>query len=190
MSKVTKRQVCMACAALCLLISPVHGVAREPNRLTPEKRNAGFEPIFDGKTLDGWTQQHDNWTVEDGVIYRARRGGKLVFAKRPLPDDFEFRFEWKVVDLDYTDPAMKEYVDMLKFRGSDMDYTTQQEVRFDHAFLQSSKWLPRSASSGDLLRGRADLQCQSFRYPAGRSGRPHSCRDGRSGRIDRPPRLR
>ena len=199
MSHVTRGQVRRAGAAMCLLMCSLGATADEPNRLTQEEKNAGFKLLFDGKTFDGWTQRNDNWIVEDGAIYREKRGGKLVFVKKPLPDDFEFRFEWKVapgtnsgikyrdanfeyqildnsstpvelrnprqaaasiyfgvapccdmtkepgrwnmgrivckgsviqhwlggrkvVDLDFTDPAMKEYVDLLKFHGSDMDF--------------------------------------------------------------------
>jgi hypothetical protein len=178
-------------------------------QLSEKERAEGFTLIFDGKTFDGWTQRDDNWVIEDGTICRAERGRSLVFVKEPLPDDFEFRFEWKVapransgvkyrnasfeyqildnsakpaellnprqaaaaiyfgvapccdmtkelgqwntgrivckgtviqhwlngrkvVDLDYTDPAMREYVDMLKFRGSDMDFRGGNLLLQDH----------------------------------------------------------
>lgn len=55
----------------------------------------GFEPLFDGRTLDGW--RHDgNWAVVNGEIARVKRGGSLVYEKTKVPDDFELRFEWKV----------------------------------------------------------------------------------------------
>ena len=157
-----------------------------------------FRSIFDGKTFAGW-RNRGNWTIEDGALCRAKKGGKLAYIGGALPADFELRFDWKVtarcnsgvkyrsgnfeyqildttgtpaklvnprratasiyfgvapcrdmarkpgqwntgrivckgtviqhwlngrkvVDLDYTDPAMKEYVDLLKFHGSDMDF--------------------------------------------------------------------
>lgn len=55
----------------------------------------GFEPVFDGKSLDGW--RHDgNWAVVGGEIARVKKGGSLVYEKAPVPDDFELRFDWKV----------------------------------------------------------------------------------------------
>ena len=55
----------------------------------------GFEPIFDGKSLDGW--KHDgNWAVVNGEIARTKKGGSLVFDKKLVPDNFELRFDWKV----------------------------------------------------------------------------------------------
>jgi len=55
----------------------------------------GFESLFDGRSLDGWTQG-GNWAVVDGEITRVGRGGSLVYARTPVPDDFELRFDWKV----------------------------------------------------------------------------------------------
>lgn len=55
----------------------------------------GFEALFDGRSLDGWS--HDgNWGVVDGVIARTGRGGSLVYRRARVPDDFELRFDWKV----------------------------------------------------------------------------------------------
>lgn len=55
----------------------------------------GFEPLFDGRTLQGWSHQ-GNWAVMNGEIARVGKGGSLVYEKAPVPDDFELRFEWKV----------------------------------------------------------------------------------------------
>ncbi len=55
----------------------------------------GFEPIFDGKTLDGW-KHGGNWSVVDGEIACVKKGGSLVYEKAKVPDDFELRFDWKV----------------------------------------------------------------------------------------------
>lgn len=55
----------------------------------------GFEPIFDGKTLDGW-KNGGNWAVVNGEIAPVKKGGSLVYSKAKVPDDFELRFDWKV----------------------------------------------------------------------------------------------
>jgi len=69
--------------------------AGDPNVLTDEEREAGFELLFDGKGLDGW-QQSGNWVVDDGAISRAKGGGGLTYTVKMIPDDFELRFQWKV----------------------------------------------------------------------------------------------
>ncbi|MDZ4402805.1 DUF1080 domain-containing protein [Prosthecobacter sp.] len=55
----------------------------------------GFEPIFDGKTLDGW-KHGGNWSVVNGEMACIKKGGSLVYEKAKVPDDFELRFDWKV----------------------------------------------------------------------------------------------
>lgn len=57
----------------------------------------GFEPIFDGKTLDGW-KHGGNWAVVEGEIACVKKGGSLVYDKAKVPDDFELRFDWKVAE--------------------------------------------------------------------------------------------
>jgi hypothetical protein len=57
--------------------------------------SAQFETLFDGKSFTGW-QQKGNWIIEDGAMYRKDSGGPLTYTVKPVPDDFELRFEWKV----------------------------------------------------------------------------------------------
>jgi len=62
-------------------------------------KDADWAPLFDGKSLDGWTSSSggkpgDGWKVEEGVIHRAGKGGDIISAKEYK--DFEFEFEWKI----------------------------------------------------------------------------------------------
>ncbi len=59
------------------------------------------EPIslFDGKTLEGWTDKKGGapsagWVVEDGAIFRKAGGGD-IYTKDEF-GDFELNIEWKV----------------------------------------------------------------------------------------------
>jgi len=57
-------------------------------------------PLFDGKTLNGWSDKEGGqpgagWVVEDGCIVRKEKAGDL-YSKRRFKD-FEFSFEWKIV---------------------------------------------------------------------------------------------
>jgi len=89
----------LAAAATCVITLVVRAEnpadAGPANALTDEEKAAGFELLFDGKSLDGW-QQSGNWEVVDGAIFRARKEGSLTWAAKTVPDDFELRFEWKV----------------------------------------------------------------------------------------------
>ena len=65
------------------------------------RADEGFQPIFDGKTLDGWTGEPGYWRVEDGHII-----GEWAEGDRPAentfliweggrPADFEVRFRFR-----------------------------------------------------------------------------------------------
>ncbi len=86
----------LSLAALLTLLSTAALSAEEsPNALTADEKKQGFELLFDGHDLEGW-QHNGNWKVTDGVIERTGKGGDLVYDVKPVPDDFELRFEWKV----------------------------------------------------------------------------------------------
>lgn len=80
--------------------------------LANEEKRLGFQPLFDGKSFEGW-QQAGNWTIEDGAFARKEKGGSLTYTTSPVPDDFELRFEWKVSEGCnsglYYRPAQYEY---------------------------------------------------------------------------------
>tara|TARA_R110002095_G_scaffold150422_1_gene129960 strand:+ start:31730 stop:32497 length:768 start_codon:yes stop_codon:yes gene_type:complete len=82
---------------LCVFQASQTGCASDPNQSTVEKQKQGFKPLFNGKDLKGW-KHSGNWKVESGVITRSGKGGSLVYASQPLPDDFELRFKWKVAE--------------------------------------------------------------------------------------------
>ena len=74
--------------------SPAETVA-QAQAAAPEKAPV-FETLFDGSGLEGW-KQSGNWAIEsDESVSRKEKGGSLVYAAKPVPDDFELRFEWKV----------------------------------------------------------------------------------------------
>ncbi|RCS56205.1 DUF1080 domain-containing protein [Bremerella cremea] len=83
-------------AALFTVLSTAALLAEEsPNQLSSAEQKQGFELLFDGTDLTGW-QHAGNWQVADGAIERTGKGGDLVYEVKPVPDDFELRFEWKV----------------------------------------------------------------------------------------------
>lgn len=69
--------------------------AEEPATKTP----GAWQPLFDGRTFEGWTTKDGQpvtagWEIRDGVIHRAGAGGDIVSRTEWL--DFELEFEWKV----------------------------------------------------------------------------------------------
>lgn len=88
----------------------VHGIANNvTNMMEVAWRNIRIQDldaakrtaIFNGKDLTGWTLADGKpvvagWKAENGVLYRADKGGDIYTAKEY--GDFDFRFEWKVAE--------------------------------------------------------------------------------------------
>jgi hypothetical protein len=57
---------------------------------------AGFTSLFDGKTLNGWKNAGEFWTVQDGVIhYTGKKGAKNLATEKDY-GDFELYVDWKI----------------------------------------------------------------------------------------------
>lgn len=71
----------------------------EPNALTDDERRAGWELLFDGRSLAGWrgynrSELPDGWVVENGTLARVGPGGDIITESQY--GDFELSLEWKV----------------------------------------------------------------------------------------------
>ena len=71
-------------------------IAGNVNLLTEAESAAGFESLFDGRTIGPGWEHKGNWKVENGVITREGQGGSLIYKAKKIPDDFDLRFQWKV----------------------------------------------------------------------------------------------
>lgn len=87
----------MKALPLCILLilNPLLAGGRPTNVLSKDEQKAGFELLFDGNELSGW-EHKGNWLVQEDAITRQGKGGNLTYKKKPVPDDFELRFQWKV----------------------------------------------------------------------------------------------
>ena len=87
-------------AALFLAASlqTVAGAVAEPNTLTPDEQSAGWQLLFDGKSLDGWTASElpGTFSVQAGCIVTAGPRSHLFYSG-PVADhdfkNFELRLE-------------------------------------------------------------------------------------------------
>jgi hypothetical protein len=83
-----------ATATTALLTAPAVS-AQQP---ATSKAEAGFTPLFDGKTLAGWqvvNPRGEGYAVKDGVIYCAKGGGGKLLTDKEY-GDFVLRFEFKM----------------------------------------------------------------------------------------------
>lgn len=63
-----------------------------------QQAEAGFTPLFDGKTLDGWTligSKGDGYMVKDGMLVCAKGGGGKLLTDKEYAD-FVLRFEFRL----------------------------------------------------------------------------------------------
>jgi hypothetical protein len=82
-------------SSLILLALPSQ--ARENNTLTDAEKAAGWELLFDGKSLDGWNLfKHQGigpgWVIEDEAMAKKQGGGDIVSVKK---------YDWFELELDY-----------------------------------------------------------------------------------------
>ncbi len=64
-------------------------------RLRGDDRAAGFEPIFNGKDLTGWSGATDDYEVRDGAVVCKPKQGGVLFTNKQY-DDFIVRLEFKL----------------------------------------------------------------------------------------------
>jgi hypothetical protein len=84
----------VTCASLCLAASVF--VPAEDSRAESEKD--GFSALFDGKSLEGWTDRTggrpgEGWVIEDGALTRKGKAGD-IWTKQRFGDfvlDLEFK---------------------------------------------------------------------------------------------------
>ena len=71
-----------ACAAGILGTTPAQAPKDDPPYVLPEAMVKRTQPIFDGKTLDGWNQfPAESWIVKDGAMASTGNGRGVLYTK-------------------------------------------------------------------------------------------------------------
>ena len=92
----------LAVLAMSLQLPPAAATNTAANTLTAAEKAAGWQLLFDGRTLDGWRGYRrdalpdSGWEVKDGTLRTVAKvkGGELI--TRQQFTDFEFAWEWRV----------------------------------------------------------------------------------------------
>ncbi|MGC8793406.1 MAG: 3-keto-disaccharide hydrolase [Bryobacteraceae bacterium] len=108
MSRIALAGCALLCAALVAWFAapPLARTAQRAGQqaLAPADDDAGFEPIFDGKTLEGWDGDPAFWRVENGAIVAESKPEKPVAQNTFLIwrggvlRDFELKLEYRLSD--------------------------------------------------------------------------------------------
>ncbi len=93
-----------ACALVVLLLGLARAVrAEKPNTLTADEKNAGWQLLFDGRTMAGWRgyrsdRMPTSWKVENGSLLSRRQKGESAgdIVTVNVYDDFELSLQWKM----------------------------------------------------------------------------------------------
>jgi len=74
-----------------LLLSLAGLGAAETNSLTPQEKSAGWELLFDGKSLDGWkaSENQGSFTVQDGCLVVNGKRSHLFYVGPVRAHDFK-----------------------------------------------------------------------------------------------------
>ncbi|MHC4603009.1 MAG: family 16 glycoside hydrolase [Planctomycetota bacterium] len=76
--------------------------SRQHNKLNPEEKKQGFEPLFDGKSMDQWRNYKSEtirpqWQIVDGAMVLTEKGGKDIVTKEKF-DYFDLRLQWTIAE--------------------------------------------------------------------------------------------
>ncbi|MBK1876484.1 3-keto-disaccharide hydrolase [Pelagicoccus mobilis] len=95
-----KKFAALATACSLLLV----GCSESDNTLSQSETSEGWELLFDGETLSGWTGYmgapiEDAWSVKDGVLSLkggSPKGSYVNIRTETEADDFELKWDWKI----------------------------------------------------------------------------------------------
>jgi hypothetical protein len=88
---------------LCFLAASIAVAPAAPNELTAAEKSAGWQLLFNGKSLDGWRVYNKpgtpvvGWEVSDGTLHSLPKAkGSQIITEKQF-NDFELSWEWKIL---------------------------------------------------------------------------------------------
>lgn len=150
-------------ALACFLLTAAVAACAEP----------GFTPLFDGKTLKGWTLvggRGPGYIVEDGKIVCPADGGGNLFTEREYAN-FVFRFEFRM------EPGGNNGIGIRAPLKGDAAYQGMEIQILDDQHPKYKSWIKPEQHHGsvyDLIPART-----GFLKPAGEWNEEEITADGR-----------
>lgn len=100
-----RKSALVSALAGALALAPLAVPAQEVNTLTDAEAAAGWQLMFDGKTLAGWHSfkksviSESGWIIKDSSIYlRGPAVGALLAPEQFTFRNFEISIDWKIAD--------------------------------------------------------------------------------------------
>ena len=91
----------IVCFALSLALQSAASTAPASNTLTAAEKAAGWQLLFDGRSLDGWRGYRRDalpdagWEVKDGTLRTVAKVKGADIITRKTFTDFELSWEWR-----------------------------------------------------------------------------------------------
>ncbi|HEX5024093.1 MAG TPA: DUF1080 domain-containing protein [Agriterribacter sp.] len=127
---------CLAFMFAALLMGSCNsGTSSDPETKVDETATVtddGFEPIFDGKTLNGWKGDSIHWRVEDGSLVgeitpsTTIQKNTFMIWQGGQPKDFELKLDFKITEsgnsgINYRSEMFEDVPFALKGYQADID---------------------------------------------------------------------
>ena len=109
-------------------------------------QGAGFQPLFNGKDLTGWTlvkKTGPGYIVKDGVLVCPEDGGGNLLTEEEF-DNFVFRFEFKLT------PGGNNGVGIRAPLAGDVAYSGMEIQILDHNHEKYKGWLKPTQRHGSI----------------------------------------
>jgi hypothetical protein len=97
-----RREFLTAIAASLLLDGQTYVPKQSDRPEALQGDEAGFQPIFDGKTLDGWDGDPKYWRVEEGCLtgevtpQNLLKSNTFIIWRGGSPKDFELKADYRI----------------------------------------------------------------------------------------------
>ena len=155
------------------------GYSQGLNTLTTQEKNNGWILLFDGKTMNGWSEPGNAWTIEDDALKSTHRPKVRhdLFTQARFRD-FELTFEWRIspkgnsgvkyriqdrfwVEDRSDNPALKKFEDLTNFRmthrlPSPPPNAQEYVVAFEYQVIDNGGKQP-AGSLYDMIPAARDL---------------------------------
>lgn len=121
--------------SLALLLTLPLVARAADNELTEEEQKAGFQLLFDGKSLDGWQGSVTGYEAKDGILLCKKSGGGFLYTGKEY-GDFTFRFDFKLT------PGANNGVGLRTPMGGDPAYVGMESQILDDTADQYKNLAP------------------------------------------------
>lgn len=152
-------------------------VPKQSDRPTPvEGDEPGFQPIFDGKSLDGWEGDPQYWRVENGALVgeitpaTVIKSNTFIVWQGGRPQDFELKLEYRITPegnsgINYRSALVPDPVtpsNQFAMRGYQCDLDGQKRYTGNNYEEKGRRFLAVRGQVSHVVGGRPPVLLSTF----------------------------